>query len=116
MLYFPSTYIALVCPCFETICVSKCCKKGFYFNTLEDQCKEESRDDIQKYDPQFYNITEETSEKPPYYLIHKTPKCDKPERFIKTEKELRPLYVQENGSLMVQYKNDDKNYYLDKEK
>lgn len=94
------------------MCVSKCCKTGFYFNTVENSCKPESNDDIPSYAPELY-ATEETEVEDHFYLIQRQPKCNNSEKFIETESEIRPFYVQQNGSLAAQLKNDDKFHYFD---
>lgn len=100
----------MVCPCSEKVCIPKCCERGFYFNTIHNKCKQESEDDVPKYETQLYDTTEELSnEIHDYCVIQRQPKCQL-ERFIKNVSDLRPLYVQSNGQLMVQLKGDKFDY------
>lgn len=111
-IYIFSVYVAIVCPCSEKVCIPKCCKTGFYFSTVENICKPESDDDVPSYTPEL-STSKNTEIENRFYLIQRQPKCNNSEKFMQVESEIRPLYVQQNGSLMAQFKTYDKFHYLD---
>lgn len=113
---FYSTYVGLVCPCLEKICIPKCCERGFYFNTVHDKCQQENEDDIPNYEAKVYDTSKElNNELKGYYLIHRKPACAL-EKFIKNHSELRPLYVQSNGHLKARLKEGKEYQFFDNQK
>lgn len=101
------SFVVLLCPCDEKVCINKCCPEGYYYNEKDKECKKAKDDNIQAYRPAFYQFTQETEELP-YFLKQGHPKCDKPDTLIKkniTDK--LTFYLQSNltGSLMI---DDDK--------
>lgn len=101
---FYSSYVALVYPCSEKICIPKCCERGFYFNTVNNNCTQESEENIPKFETQLYDTTQELSnEIHDYYIIHREPQCQM-KKLLNNDTDVRPLFVQSSGQLQIQMK------------
>lgn len=87
-------YVALLCPCKEKVCISKCCPKGHYHNVATGSCKEESEDGIVSYKPNF-------PEGFSYHLVHSVPDCNGPDRMIAGENEASTISILESGQMMT---------------
>ncbi|XP_023017402.2 uncharacterized protein [Leptinotarsa decemlineata] len=95
------TFVAIVTPCEEVMCIQKCCKKGFYYNTIQNKCFAENENQMTSFKPTFFNKIEEIGMNISHFIIEGVPKCFGPDTQIKIYESPSPIYVQWNGSLLT---------------